>query len=57
MWATRTSLLRAVRTGGTGQLVPGVALVHVRVLPTNLGRAVRTVYAYRGNPGESRSPS
>ena len=36
--ATRTRLLRAVRTGGTGQLAPGAP------------RTVRTPYAYQPRP-------
>ena len=30
--ATRTSLLRAVRTGGAGQLAPGEALLYVPLI-------------------------
>ena len=46
---TRTGLLRAVRTEGSGQLAPGRALLHVRCTRTSLGRAVRT--AHRGTTG------
>ena len=46
--ATRTSLLRAVRTRGAGQLAPGPHALYVRgtcTPRTSLGRAVRTAYS------------
>eukprot|EP00964_Phaeocystis_antarctica_P160055 scaffold131386_cov69-Phaeocystis_antarctica.AAC.2 len=47
--ATRTSLLRAVRTRGAGQLAPSPHALHVRRTRTSLGRAVHA--AHRGTPG------
>ena len=41
-WGTRTSLLRAVCTGGTGQLAPGASRPVRTTSRTSLGRAVRT---------------
>ena len=38
--ATRISLLRAVRTGGAGPLVPGAHALYVSGTRTSLGRAV-----------------
>eukprot|EP00964_Phaeocystis_antarctica_P069197 scaffold41997_cov72-Phaeocystis_antarctica.AAC.1 len=47
--------LRAVRTGGAGQLAPGPHALYVHRTRTSLGRAVRT--AYRGTPGAAHRPS
>ena len=41
---TRTSLLRAVRTRGAGQLAPGPHARYVRTTRASPGRAVRTAY-------------
>ena len=48
-WATRTSLLRAVRIRGTGQVAPGAPST-VRTPYAYQPRAYRT-YAYRGTTG------